>query len=157
MAACVIARIFATEEDTVTVSRKTAARARRLARRSGELGQAVPQVMATRIGRMLQAGPLPSRRDQLEARRMVLEKFEAFGESGWSMAGIQQQYALWWMQAWWKLALGGWMRPRTLRALSVRAGRQLADGALDVALQGLAPVHRRVVANARRLRRSRKT
>lgn len=145
----------------MSVNRKTAASARRLARRSGELGQAVPQVMATRIGRMLQAGPLPSRRDQLEARRMVTEKFEAFGESGWRMttrmAGVQQQYALWWMQAWWKLALGGWMRPRTLRALSARANRQLADGALDVALHGLAPVHRRAVANARRLRRTRRS
>lgn len=140
------------------MNRKTSASARRLARRSGELGQAVPQVMATRIGRMLQAGPMPGRRDRLEAQRMVTEKFEAFGESGWNMAlrmvGMQQQYALWWMQAWWKLALGGWMRPRTVRALGARASRQLADGALDVALHGLAPVHRRAVANARRLRRT---
>lgn len=142
------------------LSHKTSIHARRLARRSSELGQAVPEVVAARIGRMVQAGPWPGRRDRLEAQRMVVEKFEALGESGWRMAArmaaIQQQYALWWMQAWWKLALGGWTRPRTLRALSARANRQLAGGALDVALHGLEPVHRRAVANARRLRRPRR-
>lgn len=127
----------------------------RLSRRSSELAQAVPQVVARRVGRMMQAGPLPSVEDQQEFYRMGIEKMEAFGEAWWAMvlqgSQVQQQFALWWMQTWWKVALGGWMHPPTLSSLSNGASRNLMNGWLDVTLCGVAPVHRRAVANARRL------
>ena len=100
----------------------------RLTRRSGELANAVPQVVAMRVGRMWSAGPLPSARDQQEFYRMGAEKVEAFYESWLGMASqgaaAQQQWAQWCLQTWWKLALGGWMNPPTLGQLSGSAGRQ---------------------------------
>ena len=82
---------------------------------------------------------------------------EAFWESWLAMASqgmlAQQRFALWWFRTWWQTALGGWMNPPTMGQLSSRAGRQLMDSALDVAMHGMAPVHRRAVANARRLSR----
>ncbi|MFT4195660.1 polyhydroxyalkanoate granule-associated phasin [Ottowia sp.] len=129
----------------------------RLSRRSGQLASAVPQVVALRVGRMLAAGPLPNARDQREFYRMGAEKVEAFWESWLAMASqgvlAQQRFALWWFQTWWRVALGGWMNPPTVGHLSARAGRHLVDSALDVALRGMAPVHRRAVDNARRLSR----
>ena len=87
---------------------------------------------------------------------MGAEKVEAFCESWVGMASqgvaAQQQWAQWWLQTWWKLALGGWMNPPTLGQLSGSAGRQWMDSMLDVGMRGIAPVHRRAVANARRLR-----
>ena len=86
---------------------------------------------------------------------MGIEKMEAFGEAWWAMvlqgSQVQQQFALWWMQTWWKVALGGWTNPPTLSSLSNGAGRNLMNGWLDVTLCGVAPMHRRAVANARRL------
>jgi len=130
----------------------------RLSRRSGQLASAVPQVIALRVERMLAAGPLPSARDQREFYRMGAEKVEAFWESWLAMASqgvaAQQRFMLWWFQTWWQMALGGWMNPPAMGHLTARAGRQLMDSALDVALHGMAPVHRRAVGNARRLSRS---
>jgi hypothetical protein len=130
----------------------------RLTRRSGELANAVPQVVAMRVGRMWSAGPLPSARDQQEFYRMGAEKVEAFYESWLGMASqgaaAQQQWAQWCLQTWWKLALGGWMNPPTLGHLSRGAGHRWVDSMLDVGMRGIAPVHRRAVANARRLTRA---
>lgn len=130
----------------------------RLSRRSGELAQAVPQVVAARVGRMLAAGPLPSVRDQQEFYRMGAEKVEAFYESWMAMTSqslaAQQRFAAWWMQTWWRVAMGGWMNPPTMGHLSERASRHLMDSMLDVTMRGMAPVHRRAVDNAHRLGRS---
>ena len=129
----------------------------RLARRSAELAHAVPQVMATRMNRMMFSGPLPSSRDQQEFYRMGTEKFEAFGEAwlamAWQTTQVQQQFSLWWMQTWWKVALGGWMNPPSLGSLSTGASRNLVNGLLDVTMRGMAPLHSRAVANAQRLGR----
>ena len=130
----------------------------RLARRSAELAHAVPQVMATRMNRMMFSGPLPSSRDQQEFYRMGTEKFEAFGEAwlamAWQTTQAQQQFSLWWMQTWWKVALGGWMNPPTLQHLSTSAQQRVLASMLDVTHRGITPVRRRAVANARRLNRS---
>lgn len=127
----------------------------RLSRRSSELASAVPQVVGARVGRMLQAGPVPSLRDQQEFYRMGAEKVAAFHESWWAMSSqmvsAQQQFAFWWLQTWWKVALGGWMNPPSINALSSRASQRLMNSMLDVGMRGVAPVHRRAVANARRL------
>ena len=128
----------------------------RLTRDAVQMAGAVPQVVMHRVTRMMAAGPMPNRRDQDEFYRMGAEKVAAFGESWTAMSlqaiAAQQQFATWWLQTWWSVALGGWLNPPTLQHLSTKAQRQLMNSMLDVAARGMAPVHRRAVANARRLR-----
>lgn len=109
----------------------------KLSRQSAELAIAVPQVMAHRLTRMALAGPLPNARDRREFRGMGNEKVLAFWQSwfamGWAVLQAGQQA--------WLAALQGARVPLldTQKVLS----------------QGLAPVHRRATANARRLGRTR--
>lgn len=130
----------------------------RLSRDAAQMAVAVPQVIAHRVGRMMAAGVVPNGRDQQEFYLMGAEKVAAFGESwtamSWQAVTAQQQFAMWWMQTWWKVALGGWMNPPTLQHLSSSAQQRVFTSMLDVASQGMAPVHRRAVANARRLNRT---
>lgn len=95
-----------------------------------ELGVAAPFVASQRIARMMLAGPLPSARDRREFGVMVSEKQRAFVQSWSAMFGeclrLQQAVAQLWLGA-----------------------------AAGVAGKGLAPVHRKAVANARRLARRR--
>lgn len=96
-----------------------------------QIAIAAPQVVAHRLTRMALAGPTPSARDRREFHLMGAEKSAAFVES----------WAAMWMQLWTaqqRLAFG-WM--------------QALAGVLG---HGVAPVRRRAVANARRLRRSRR-
>jgi hypothetical protein len=107
----------------------------RLARQAAELAVAAPQVIALRTARMAAAGASPSAQDQAEFLKMGAEKVAAFYESWaatWSTA-LQVQ-----------IRLGGaWM-----------SSASAASGAMTkVALAGLAPVHGRAVANAKRLSR----
>lgn len=119
-----------------------AAKSAALARRSAELALAVPQVVAHRLTRMALAGPVPSARDQREFTQMVSEKGVAFQQSWQAMAlaGWQAQQSL--AAAWWRACTGLAVRP----ALPVLAAEVLG--------KGLAPVHRKAVANARRLSRT---
>ena len=100
-----------------------------------ELSLVAPQVIALRSLRT---------HDQREMQRMSTEKLLAFWESmnamGLQMAKAQQDYALFAMRQWWS----PWMTPW-----------QMANAAGKVMEKGLAPVHRRAAANARRLRRRR--
>ena len=127
----------------------------RLTRSAVQMADAVPQVVLHRVARMMTAGVNPSRRDQDEFYRMGAEKMAAFGESWAAMSmqamAAQQQFAAFWMQTWWQMALGGWMNPPSLQQLSSSAQRQWMNSVLDVANHGMAPVHRRAVANAKRL------
>lgn len=131
---------------------------KRLSRAATQMAVAVPQVIAHRVGRMIGAGPLPSGRDQQELYLMGAEKVAAFQESwvamSWQTLAAQQQFSLWWMQTWWKVAMGGWLNPPSLQHLSSGAQQRLLASLFDVAHQGIAPVHRRAVANARRLGRA---
>ena len=123
----------------------------RLARQTLELSVAAPQVIAQRVARMLVAGPVPSARDQREFQRMGDEKIVAF----------QQSLVAMWMQAW-QIQLQ-WMRSFTLAtAQSLARGEAAAwvplldattVGATSLLTAGLAPVHRKAVANSRRLAR----
>jgi hypothetical protein len=76
---------------------------------------------------------------------MGTEKVLAFWESmnamGLEMAKAHQQYALLAMRQWWSPWLGPW---------------SAAASATRLLEKGLAPVHRRASANARRLRRLRR-
>lgn len=114
-----------------------------------ELAFAVPQVVAHRVTRMALAGTLPSPRDRKEFALMSAEKTAAFQESWaamtWQAALAQQQFALGLMRsAAWPLGTG---RRPTLASSAAELGR----AGLGVLGHGLAPVHKRAVANAKRL------
>lgn len=122
-----------------------------LAWKAAELAVAVPQVVAHRVTRMALAGPKPSARDRKEFERMVAEKNAAFAASWAAMALqaalAQQSLATSWMASF--LAAGRGRKPSP-----AAAARQWNAAALGVLGKGLAPVHRKAVANARRLART---
>ena len=105
----------------------------RLAHQAAELAFAVPQVMAHRLTRLALAGPRPNARDRREFHAMGQEKLLAFWQSwfamGWAVVESCQQA--------WLATLQGARVP-------------LLD-AEAILSRGLAPVHRRATANARRL------
>jgi hypothetical protein len=103
-----------------------------------------PIVIANRLARFASPGAVTSVRDQAEFQRMGAEKVAAFCES-WSAMGlevlrVQQEWALQSAFAWW---------PQHSRA---KTWPSPVEAALRVIDEGLAPVHRRAVANARRLK-----
>jgi hypothetical protein len=125
----------------------------RFAMKAAELALAVPQVMSHRVARMVSAGNTPSARDQRELHRMSTEKVAAFGESWSNMAAqslrANQQLSLSLMRSWYGVWLGN------MPTVS-RHSKQFQAAALDVLARGMAPVHRRAVANARRLNRAKR-
>lgn len=119
-----------------------------VAQQSSELANASAQVVAHRVTRMFMAGPLPSARDRKEFKRMVDEKQLAFGESWLAMIGhaTTTQIALG-NTAWRSLCypwLGGGATP-------VAMATQMHQASVDMLQKGLAPMHRKAVANAKRL------
>jgi len=123
-----------------------------LAAQATELAQAVPEVLAHRMTRMSLAGHSPSLRDQREFYLMWGEKVAAFYES-WNAILIEV------LRANLKFALSPmyfWLSPWTTTMRMRRLGSKLVrTAAVDILVSGLAPLHRRAVANARRLRRMR--
>jgi len=114
----------------------------RVARQSLELSLAAPQVVAHRVARMATASMSPtlSDRDRREFTRMGAEKLQAMQES-WVAMGLQAWRAQFtFAQAW----MSSLMRMSTLPWMRVSS---------QVMGAGMAPVHRRAVANAKRLRR----
>ncbi|MCD2339320.1 hypothetical protein LRH25_03090 [Ideonella azotifigens] len=121
-----------------------------LATQSAELAMAVPQVMAHRLTRMALAGPSPSARDQREMSQMMSEKSTAFFAS-WSamaMESIRTQQALA------TSVMGMWSPAGWGQASMGALASQMHGAALSVLGQGLRPVHRKAVANAKRLART---
>jgi hypothetical protein len=114
-----------------------------LAVKMAELAFAVPQVVAHRMTRMAIAGPILSPRDKKEFTLMCAEKKEAFSQS-WSAMTMQA------------------FRANQAFAASIFRSLSSADAvtsrlqgvALDVLGKGLHPVHRKAVANAKRLART---
>jgi hypothetical protein len=108
----------------------------RLARQASELAVAVPQVVAHRLTRLALAGPQPNARDRREFHVMGQEKVHAFWQSwfamGWALLEASQL-------AWVALLQGA-------RVPMLDTHRILSHG--------LAPVHKRATANARRLART---
>lgn len=107
----------------------------RLATHTTELALAAPRVMAHRLSRMALAGTKPNARDRREFHLMAHEKVVAFWQSWMAMSWTMVRA----MQAAWLAALRGAPVP------------MLDPSALLAA--GLAPVHRKATANARRLMR----
>ena len=119
--------------------------------KSAELAIAAPQVIAHRVTRMAIAGPTLSARDRKECHLMVAEKLAGFGEA-WSAMVLQtiranQTLAVALFRAFWAPSL-------RRRASTTAVAAQLQSAALDILAKGLAPVHRKAVANARRLART---
>jgi hypothetical protein len=117
-----------------------------------ELAVAVPLVVAHRLSRMALAGSKPTIRDHREFALMSTEKMAAFCESWNAMFSqslrIQQDIvASMWRSFWFP-----WLNSRSF---SVLPKIDLPHTALRVISKGMAPVHRRAVANAKRLSRTR--
>ena len=125
---------------------------RALATQVIELGLAVPQVASHRLTRLSLAGHSPSLRDRREFYLMGSEKVEAFYES-WNamlleMLAANLKFIFAAGPFWWSASTGTRRAPN---AFSKRSRRT----ALALLGTSLAPFHRRAVANARRLRRTR--
>lgn len=132
------------------MSRRGARRTRSLMVRSAELAFAAPQVVAHRALRLALAGATPSTRDRNEFQRMGNEKAEAFADSlnAMSMHAFRVQQSFGW--AMWRSMWQPWTGGRR-PAVSATA---LNNAAIAMFAQGIAPYHRRAVANARRLART---
>lgn len=129
-------------------------RSKSLAAQTIDLGIAAPQVIAHRVARMAIAGASPSARDRKEFHRMSTEKIGAFSEA-WSAMAVEallanQRLALSYMQSMWF----PWL---SARSGAKSAARQLNDAALGVLGKGMAPIRRSAVANAKRLRRPKRS
>jgi hypothetical protein len=111
-----------------------------LATQLGELAVAAPQVVTQRLLRMATAGVQPNARDRREMRLMGDEKLQAF----------QQSWVAMWTQAWHSnVTLTQGVLSGTVTPWS--SGHGAADAAARVLAAGVAPIHGKAVANARRL------
>lgn len=121
-----------------------------LAAKAMELAIATPQVVAHRLTRLALAGPNLSAQDTHEFQRMINEKHSAFFESWSAMAthSILANQAL-------AQSLFRSLLPSADGALFSPAdfAVQLQKSVLEVADKGLTPVHKKAVANAKRLAR----
>ena len=126
---------------------------KKLATQSFELAMAAPLVVAHRLTRMALAGSTPSARDREEFLSMGTEKVAAFGQA-WNAMALQTLRAqqeltlgLWrnMFKPWWM-----WSSPKSLNSNSRRAH----NAALRVVSEGVTPIHRKAVSNARRLGRT---
>lgn len=122
-------------------------RKKRLYAHTAGLALAVPQVIAHRLLRMAAASHPLSPRDRREFNRMNSEKAEALAEAWANVAvrglEVQQKLALSLMRAW-----------LTRTPIVSSHLRRLPGAGLEVLAAGIAPVHKRATANARRLNRA---
>ncbi len=143
-----------------------------LALRTAEMLVASAQVIGHRTARMARAGPSPNARDRREFTRMGTEKIAAASESALAMgkhlATMNSQASV---RAWqdWAAASTAWAALATSLTLPQALERQAAlvghlartaqsaarasQAAAHLGRRGLAPVHARATANARRLGR----
>ena len=122
-----------------------------LATQATEMAFAVPQVMTHRITRMAMAGHSPSERDRKEFDLMLAEKHTAFTQAWVAMANQS-------------LIANQALSASLLRSMCSPIGigspnfatvlNQVYGATLGVLGKGLAPVHRKAVANAKRLART---
>lgn len=117
----------------------------RIARQFSELALAAPQVVLQRTGRMARAGFSRSAADRAEFTHMTSEKVFAFWQSWagmWTAAAVLQMEFVFALPS------------ATLSAMQGRNVYTLArasDSAVRIMTAGLGPVHRKAVANTRRL------
>ena len=119
----------------------------RLATQAIQLGLAVPEVVARRLTRMALAASSPTAADREEFMRMHAEKVGAFYES-WSamvVAGCRANVQFFLSAPPWSAF---WPTPDWWARQSA-----LHHSMLDIVARGVAPIHRRALANAKRLRK----
>lgn len=113
-----------------------------------ELAVAVPQVVAHRMTRMALAGPVPSERDRREFQQMVAEKQTAFTQAWIAMATESFRAS----QAITASIFGNIFNPFSpIKTRSATVATDIHRAAMGLVSKGLAPVHRKVVSNAKRL------
>ena len=122
-----------------------------ISRQAAELAMAVPQVMAHRITRMAISGAALSDRDRKEFTLMVAEKKIAFAQA-WEAMAMQSVLAQQALAA--SLFRSIWTPSARNKPTVNSVAAQLQSAALGVLGKGLAPVHRKAVANAKRLART---
>jgi len=119
-----------------------------LAVKAAELAVAAQQVVAHRVTRMAVAGPTLSARDRKEFSLMVTEKNIAFAQAWQAMAAqalrANQTLAMSFIQSAWSFSPGS-------RPTAAKVAQQLQSAAIGVLGKGLDPIHRKAVANAKRL------
>jgi len=126
-------------------------KARSLGTKAAELAIAAPQVVAHRVTRMALSGPHLSARDRKEFARMVAEKHDAFGEAWSAMAqqAVRSQLAL--ATSLWQSL---WLTPLQRRRAPGALAAQVQRAAAAIVGKGIGPVHRKALANAKRLART---
>ncbi|MBK7540889.1 MAG: hypothetical protein IPP10_06385 [Candidatus Competibacteraceae bacterium] len=131
--------------------KRRASQSRAVARKTTELALAAPQVIAHRLTRMARAGVTPSARDRKEFQVMGAEKVAAFAESWGAMAAqafqANQKIGL-------ALLSSLWSPGATSQKAAKSVVRQANQAVLGIIEKGMTPVHKRAVANAKRLGRA---
>lgn len=120
--------------------------------KAAELAIAAPQVIARRLTQMAVAGANPTARDQREFKQMGAEKVVAFSEAAMAMGASalrsQQAFATAMLRnAWMPWLYANPLQPK-------RASKTLFDDSVRMMSMGLAPIHRKAVANAKRLNKA---
>lgn len=119
----------------------------RLVTQGVELAFGVPEVVARRVARVAMAGATPPASEREELLRMTNEKVAAFYEAWYGMA-----LTVWRANLHFLLSSAAWSMP--WGAIGRRQRRRIVQRtAVDILASGVAPFHRRVVANAKRLRK----
>jgi hypothetical protein len=112
------------------------------------LAFAVPQVVTHRVTRIAMAGPMLSKRDRKEFDLMIAEKKASFAEAWRAMATetlrANQTLAASIFRSIWSPT------GRGMPSIGKTAS-QVQHAALGILDKGMAPVHRKAVANAKRL------
>jgi hypothetical protein len=115
--------------------------------KAAELACFAPQVAAHRMLRMAKAGSSLTARDRREFQRMHAEKTAAFIESWNAMAleafRVNQALTASFLHSFW----GSWRQSKP----SSGTAMQWHNASLRILGKGMGPVHRRAVANAKRL------
>jgi hypothetical protein len=124
--------------------------------KAAELSLAAPQVIALRNLMMMTSGT--SAGTSREMTRMGMEKLEAWQESVAAMTAqmqrTQQEWALAAMRQWWSAWAAPWqMFGASTAPRALPSANQVQRAVSRVLDTGLAPVHRRAQANAKRLSR----
>jgi hypothetical protein len=120
---------------------------RRLLTQGVELAFGVPEVVARRAARIAMAGAAPSAHEREELLRMTNEKVAALYEAWNGMV-----LAVW--RANLHLLLSSTACTMPWGGIGRRQRRRIAQRtAVDILASGVTPFHRRVMANAKRLRK----
>lgn len=122
-----------------------------IATKAAELAIAVPQVVAHRVARMAIAGPTLSERDRKEFNLMIVEKKTALAQAFQAMATqtvrANQALAVSFLRSMWSPTF--WGKPSVRKSAA-----QIQGATLGILGKGMGPFHRKAVANARRLART---